>query len=190
MSCENRLGVCISDADVLVKLCRTGNLSILKDAFGKIMIGPTVEHEAKRKIGTHGKGISLFQATREGWLEIIDINGLPPEKKQTIKLFCKSYEAYLDPGELEAAALATELGVFCILSDDRNAKRCIEEFTDSKGIAHWEILSILVEQGTLPEDEAEKIFDTINITRTHPITIPFKDLHIKSLHRLRNLKLI
>jgi hypothetical protein len=52
-SSENGLLICISDADVLVKLSKTGNLYLLNQAFLQVLIGPIVEREALRKIGTH-----------------------------------------------------------------------------------------------------------------------------------------
>lgn len=179
--------ICISDADVLVKLSRTGNLEILRDAFSKVLIGPKVEYEAKKKIGTHGRGVSLYQAQQEKWIEVINFGQLLPEQHSSIKSFIQSYDMFLDPGELEAAALANELGIPFILSDDRNAKRNIEEYTDVKGLAHYEILSLLIRQEKLSIEEATRIFNDINSTRTHPIGIPFHGLFNRANSRLNEL---
>lgn len=188
-SSENGLLICISDADVLVKLSKTGNLHLLNQAFPQVFIGPIVEREALRKIGTHGKGISLSQAKTEGWIQVVEIVRLSPEQKLNIKVFTQTYEPFLDPGELESAAIAHELGIPLMLSDDRTAKRYIEEYTAVRGLAHWEILSLLIKRGELSPQEAQQVFTSINETRSRPIKISFNDLHQTAIKRIIGLGL-
>ncbi len=53
---SEHLAICVSDADILVKLCRTGYLDLLEKLFAKVVIPGRVHMEAQNKIGTHSRG--------------------------------------------------------------------------------------------------------------------------------------
>lgn len=187
-----KLDICISDADILVKLCLTGHLGILGKVFKQVIIVKTVEEEAKRKLGRKIKGISISEAQSQGWLKIISVNDsniLEKEQIMNIEVFKRSYDCYLHPGELESAALANELGINLFLCDDRDAKKIIERETDKRGLAHWEVLTIGIMMKVISFEEAEKIFNDINSTRTHPIKYSFRELYKKAIKRIKDLKL-
>jgi predicted nucleic acid-binding protein len=69
---SERLAICVSDADILVKLCRTSYLDLLEKLFAKVVIPGRVHMEAQKKIGTHSRGTSMAAAVQVGWLVLSD----------------------------------------------------------------------------------------------------------------------
>lgn len=188
----NKISVCISDADVLVKLSITGYLGILGEVFEQVIIVEKVEQEARKKIGKDAKGTTLFRAQKDGWLKIIsaeDRNLFDHVQRTSINLFKKEYDCVLDPGELESAAVANELQIKFFLSDDANAKRIIQHDAglDIIGLSYWEILIWAVENKVIIHEKAEQIFNSVNSTRSYPIKGTFNELYAKTIDRLNKI---
>lgn len=183
----NKLEVCVSDADVLVKLSITGNLGLLGEIFNKIFIPEIVHAEAQRKIATRSKGVSLAQAINENWLEVISVKDKDRflfEERQSMNVFFESAKDFVDRGEAEAAALANELRVLIMISDDRGAGKYLSDFTDIIGLTHIEILCIAIALGIKSEEEAKDIFESINATRTKPHGNSFEVLKNRGMDKL------
>jgi predicted nucleic acid-binding protein len=190
---SERLAICVSDADILVKLCRTGYLDLLEKLFAKVVIPGRVHMEAQKKIGTHSRGASMAAAVQVGWLEVILLNDrtrFDAIQVNSTRTFCGNFEDLLGPGELEAAALAHELDIRWLLSDDRAAKDYIEECTDIIGLSHHEILALCCLENILSEQQAREVFEAIGATRTHPVGVPFEELMRRARKRFRELELL
>ncbi|WP_141264537.1 MULTISPECIES: hypothetical protein [unclassified Neomoorella] len=183
--------ICVSDADILVKFCKAGFLSLLGQLFNQVIVPKKVFEEAELKIGLQARGLSLHAAQQEGWLKSIDIsnpqNDLTREQKHSILSYIETYRYSLDPGELEASAIAHELGIQILLTDDRTAKRLIQEWSELICIAHWEILWLCINVNLLKMSEAEKIFQALQTVVEYPVKIPFKELMKRSSNRLNYL---
>jgi predicted nucleic acid-binding protein len=134
------------DADIMVKLARAGELGLLGRLQRVILIPEKVRREALRKIGTKGSGgASIGDGMKQGWLRVVDVYNSPEftmEQHASIQVFINSYRDFLGPGELEAAALAHEFGVPLMFSDDREAQRYIEAFTDVKVLRLHEVITL------------------------------------------------
>lgn len=123
----------MSDADILIKLIRCSKLSILPEVFSEVVIPDAVEREISRILGRSGNG-ALGEAKDQGWLMSIDTTApgsiLDAEACRSIDIFVQSFRFNLHKGELAAASLGNELGIPWLLSDDRGARRIIEDITE------------------------------------------------------------
>ncbi|MEG6616585.1 hypothetical protein V6C27_09180 [Peptococcaceae bacterium 1198_IL3148] len=184
--------ICVSDADVLVNLSLTGHLELMGKVFDKVLIPDKVLREAQKKIATRGKGMSLRDAQLERWLQVINIDtasDLTIDELNSIKIFCESYDCFLGPGELKAAALANEKNINWLVSDDKEAKKYIEEFTDINCISLFEIISLCCIVNILNLEEGKLIFDEINAIR-RPTKLTFEEIVKRTKKKFTQLGLI
>jgi len=120
----------VSDADILVKFCRAGCLDLLFGTIERVYVPAYVLSEARQVSARHTCRLLLDQAAKDGFLTVVDTrqgDGLTPDQRQGMAIIRESFRYMLDPGELDALALAVEFGVPYILSDDRAARRIIVE---------------------------------------------------------------
>lgn len=116
-----------------------------------------------------------------------DHNSFSVEQRQAMAITMKSFEYELDSGEREAFALANELGIPIFLSDDRTAKRIIENASNVVGLSHIEVLLWATEADVLKPAKAQKIFHDINSVVSHPIGTPYHVLQERARERFKKL---
>lgn len=120
--------VCVCDADLLIELCVVHRLSLLRALFEQVLIPGRVCSEVNAKVRKTEAEASFIAASEEGWLEVVNLRDQAKFSMQQIRsmdILMESYRRKLDPGELEAAALLSELGIEVLLSNDREAKSVI-----------------------------------------------------------------
>ena len=118
--------VVVSDTSPLQYLHQVGYLSLLPSLFGLVLVPPAVEHEIQ--VGIE-RGNDLPDLALLPWVAV--------EAPRVIPVF--PAELQIDPGELEALALALEHECR-LLVDDRDGRRA----ADSLGIAYTGTLGVLI----------------------------------------------
>jgi predicted nucleic acid-binding protein len=98
-----------------------------------------------------------------------------------------TYRDILDPGELEAAALAHALGIPLLFSDDRTAQTYIQEETDITVLRLCEVIALGEMRGVYSREEAVTIFDKVNALQDYPVTAPASELLSKAVERIERL---
>ena len=162
-----KMTAAVSDADILIKLCKAGHLNILSDVFDKLYVPAVVLREVKNKITAEENILSLESARSQEWLVVISQEDLEPEQRLTYSSFIVSYEEILDRGELHATALANEININVILSDDRNAKNLIDHLFQKEGLAYWEVLYLYGKINGVNSRQVETIHNAVNQTAEH-----------------------
>lgn len=182
-----KITAAVSDADVLIKLCQAGHLNILSDVFEKLYVPAVVLGEVNAKLIPEEDSLSLDTACSQGWLVVISPEDLESEQILTYRSFIASNQDILDRGELHAAALANELNIEIILSDDRNAKRIIKQLFEKEGLAYWEVLCIYGKINGVSYKELESIHNSVNKVVSQPIGVSFKKLMKKAELKISEL---
>lgn len=179
-----KITAAVSDADVMIKLCKAGYLSILGEVFERLYVPAVVFGEVINKITTEESILSLEAARSQGWLVVIAQEDLEPEQMSTYASFIVSYEEILDWGELHAAALANEFNINVILSDDHSAKNIIEHLFQKEGLAYWEVLYLYGKINGLKPRQLEAIHNAVNQVVDRPIGVPFNRLMKRAEQRI------
>ena len=96
--------VCISDADVLIKICNAGHIGILGLIFEEVIIPSKVYLEVMKKLKHHQD--HFLKVIREKLIKVINVSELELCQRQGIDSFLISYRDSMDDGELHATALA------------------------------------------------------------------------------------
>lgn len=120
--------IVVSDTSPITNLHAIGGLWILRDLYEVIIIPPTVHQELI--IGAE-RGNHPTLETERDWLKVHPVAVTP-----SIQFDLST----LDAGEIEAIALAEELGASLLLMDDRAGRRLAE----SQGLHVMGTLGVLV----------------------------------------------
>lgn len=99
--------VVVSDTSPITALLTIGQLELLRQLFGEVVIPPAVRVELER-------GHPSFP----DWLQVRQV------RDQTL---ASAYERFVDRGEAEAIALAQELNADRLLIDERKGRRLAQE---------------------------------------------------------------
>lgn len=174
-----RLEACISDADVLIKVCKAGAHHILPKIFPMVKVPQVVLNEVERK--TPPERYHALKKCVGDWLEVLTTDIFDPNQRRLFEIFLLEHRYTLDTGERYAAAFANELAIPILLSDDRSARRIIETLGVTV-LSLPEILWLNIHFYKLTPEEGQVIFDMLNDVVDHPITTPFTEL----LDRLGN----
>ncbi|KKM11534.1 hypothetical protein SY88_07460 [Clostridiales bacterium PH28_bin88] len=164
--------VCISDADVLINLIKAECIEILRLMFEEVVIPEKIREEVSQKT----KGQDFNRAIQAGWIRVVSFKDLSPVQKAAIEIFNTSYRDALDDGERHAAALANELGIRILLSNDKGARRIIEHNTGIHVMSHWEYLVWCVSEDKLSVDEGESYYKAVEAILDRPVGSEFKTL--------------
>jgi len=81
-----KITAAISDADVLIKLCKAGYLNILGDVFEYLYVPAVVLSEVESKIEDGENNFSLTAVRPQGWLVVIAQGDLKPGTKANLCL--------------------------------------------------------------------------------------------------------
>jgi len=103
----------VADSTPCIYMARLGDLGILKELFGRIVVPEAVWQELTA--GDHRPGSSEFRAARGHWLIV------QATATQNVDLDDIMRTEKLDHGEVEAIQLAQELQAATLLLDDRRA---------------------------------------------------------------------
>ena len=115
--------IVISDTSPISNLLQIGQLDLLRQLFGTILIPPTVDAEV-RKLELFSIEITAY--TSAGWIEIVS-------PKATEKV--QALTATLDRGESEAIVIALEQNASYLLIDERlGTKTAIAEGLQTLGL--------------------------------------------------------
>lgn len=171
-----KLDVCISDADVLVKLCKAGYLEVLGKIIKTVIIPDKVLAEVKRKVATHGKGMSISKAIDIGFIKVYAVDDLEPIQRKSFKAFVNSFIDHLGPGELKAAALANELDIKLMLSDDRDARNFINNNTNIKCVQFYYVLRLGELSKIITYDDVEKVYEAFNSCNRFPSSLSYIEM--------------
>ncbi|MFZ5901737.1 hypothetical protein ACUM6F_00615 [Desulforudis sp. DRI-14] len=182
----------VSDADVLIKLCRAGHLNLLFRTIDRVYVPAYVFSEARYVLARHACRPLLDQAGKDGLFTVVDTvqgDGLTPDQRQGMAITRQSFRFMLDPGELEALALAVEFGIPYILSDDRAARRTIEEHSDVRVLRHPDLLYICQYNAEAYCKDIKRIFRDIQAGESHRLGGSFQDIMRRSRERVKELGL-
>jgi len=171
-----KITAAVSDADVLIKLCKAGYIDILGDVIETLYVPVVVLHEVESKITDEKDIANLKTVCSQDWFVVISQEDLEPDQKLTYASFIVTYTDILDRGELHATALANEINIDTILSDDRSAKNIIEYRFQKNGLAYWEVLYIYGDINGIPPKQLETIHNAVNQVVDKPIGVRFKKL--------------
>lgn len=108
--------IIISDTSPISNLLRIGQISLLQQLYGRVIIPPTV-HEEIRTLETFGIDTSWLSNT--DWLVIQAVRD---------QALVASLREELDPGEAEAIALSLELKADRLLIDERLGRQVAQRF--------------------------------------------------------------
>lgn len=173
----------VSDADVIIKFCKSKHLSLLAEVFSEVLIPLRVFEEAQKELKDKS-------ALNSSWLVVMALNdqaSFSIEQRQSMAITMSSFEYVLDSGEREAFALANELRIPIILSDDRKAKRILEAASNVVGLSCIEVLVWATDADILKPASAQEIFQAINSVVDHPISTPYNVLQERARERFRKL---
>jgi predicted nucleic acid-binding protein len=168
-----KLEACISDADVLIKLCKAGVVHILPKVFTMVKVPQVVLNEVERK--TPPERYHALKRCEGDWLEILTPDIFDANQRRLFEIFLSQHQYTLDTGERYAAAFANELSISIILSDDKAARRIIETLGVTV-LSMPEILWLNIQLKELTLEEGQVVFDMLNEVVDHPITTPFARL--------------
>lgn len=118
--------IVVSDTSVITNLIQLGQLPLLKELFGNIIIPQKVFDELARI---------------PGQIEIINENAWMEVRQISDEAHFKKLISTLDPGEAEAIVLAIELKADALLIDEKKGRRIAQEY----GITITGLLGILIE---------------------------------------------
>ena len=121
--------IVVSNTSPIINLAAIGQLKLLKQLYGNIVV-PTAVHEeiAVKGIGRTGS----TEIKKSKWIKV---------KAITNHTFTEALKLELDEGESEAIALTVELHADLLLIDERKARLVARRF----GIHHIGILGMLIE---------------------------------------------
>jgi uncharacterized protein len=121
--------IVISDASPIISLSAVGQLSLLQQLYGKILIPESVG----REITEGGSGQPGADDLRTAdWIEIRPVGD---------SFLVRLLDGELDRGEAEAIALALELRADVLLADERRARRIAARL----GLSVVGVLGVLIE---------------------------------------------
>jgi predicted nucleic acid-binding protein len=122
------VSIIISDTSPIRALAHVKQLDLLKSLFGEVLVPPAVAQELERPRPT----FAPIQLAEMSFLKV----QAPHDLSQV-----RAFERALDRGELEAIALALELGATALLIDERSgrnaARRVGLETIGALGILVW-----------------------------------------------------
>jgi hypothetical protein len=120
----------VSNTSPLLNLAIIGQLSLLNEQFGTILIPPTVQEELRVEMDLPGSR-GIREAIGAGWIQLEEVKDKP---------FVKVLQRELDKGEAETIALALQAGAEWTLLDEREGRRVAK----SLGLRVTGVLGILL----------------------------------------------
>ena len=118
--------IVISDTSPITNLSAIGQLDLLRQLFGKVVVGPAVLHELKRDGGHPGSEIEELD-----WVEVHSASN---------QELVHQLEGEIDPGEAETIAIAVELSADWILIDEKTGRAVAEQ----QGLSVIGLVGILI----------------------------------------------
>ena len=143
-------GIIVADASALIVLAKIGRLSLLREQYGTIVIGPALEAEVILQ-GRRRRAAGMAEvehALAEGWLRLVPLT--PIERRQASHL---QKQPGLDVGEAEALSLAANRKLRVVI-DDKEARHAAE----AMGLSYLGTVGVLLDgrrAGHLTLDEFE-----------------------------------
>lgn len=128
--------IVISDTSPITNLSAIGQLDLLHQLFGQVIVGPTVLRELKREGGNPGSEIETLD-----WVEI---------KNATNLELVHELEGKIHAGEAETIAIAIELAADWVLMDEK-AGRAVAMERGLQVIGLLGIISRAKVTGLIPE---------------------------------------
>ncbi len=133
----------VSNTSPILNLAIVGQLELMRQQFGQVLIPPAVLSELKVQEDRHGS-LAIQSALKAGWIQMQEINS-----QNSLQLLQQT----LDKGEAEAIALAIALQADWTLLDERDGRKVAK----SLGLKVTGVLGILLrakhkgELSSLPE---------------------------------------
>ncbi len=127
----------VADASPLIALAKLARMTLLRDLYGEVIIGSTVEAEtvtagrAVRALGVE----QIEAALADGWLQTTHLSAHEDSLMQRFVIHSR-----LDRGEAESIALATARGLPLIV-DDKEARAV----ASAASVAHVGTAGVLLE---------------------------------------------
>ena len=121
--------IVVSDTSPIVNLAAVGQLELLRQLYGKVVL-PQAVYEEILSAGTGQPGVA--EVTAFDWIETKQVEN---------RTVVASLELELDPGEAEAIALAIEIKAELLLLDERKGRTVASHL----GLKFIGILGILIE---------------------------------------------
>ena len=103
----------VNNTSPIMNLAIIGELSLLRDQFGEVLIPGAVLEELRVEENLPGSQI-LRDALKDGWIRIEAVKQHP---------LVRAMQRDLDKGEAEAIALATEVDADWLLMDERDGRK-------------------------------------------------------------------
>ncbi|MCA9979583.1 MAG: DUF3368 domain-containing protein [Anaerolineales bacterium] len=120
--------IVVSDSSPIINLAVIGNLHLLPQLYGRVIIPQAVYNE----VVVYGAGqAGSLELPQANWVEIITVSD---------RLLVQSFEVNLDTGEAEALALALQLQADLLLVDEKKGRR----IAHNMGVPVIGLLGVLV----------------------------------------------
>jgi predicted nucleic acid-binding protein len=103
----------VSNTSPILNLAIIGELSLLRDQFGEILIPGAVLEELRLEEDLPGSQV-VRDAIKEGWIRIEAVKQYP---------IVRAIQRDLDKGEAEAIALAMQVNAGWVLMDERDGRK-------------------------------------------------------------------
>jgi hypothetical protein len=108
----------VSNTSPILNLAIIGQLDLLHQQFGEVLIPPAVLKELK--VGTELAGADVIRiAINASWLRVLEL------KDATVS---RALKRELDAGEAEAIALSVQEGINRLLVDEHDARVAVEHW--------------------------------------------------------------
>ena len=105
--------IVVADAGPLIGMARIGQLSLLQNIYGSIIIPPKVFEELKIPSDKPGAS-AVSEAIKAGWIKIVELKR--PSDSIILRLL-------VDAGEAESIQLAFEQNAHLLIIDDRKGRK-------------------------------------------------------------------
>lgn len=161
MIIEDKFEAAISDTDIIIDLFRSGCVDLLSLLFNRIYITEFIFDRELRKIaGSNFDAIRAIIEDPNSPFEIVWENGLDFVTKNAKKALKNERQYIVGPGELDCACYAHASGINFVVSNNHTEFRYLDDIAIM--LCHYHVLSICVFHNKISEEDAEKIYNSIN----------------------------
>lgn len=175
--------IAISDTDILINLAKIDRLDLLDLLFDEIIIPHYVyDKELSEKAGKLFGKINFKINDDESIFKVVDRKKDFVINKLAEPIIREKYN-YIGKGESECAGYASAIGTSIIVSDNTSDFKWLDD--EYIMLTHNNILAICVNCNLITNEEAEKIYTSINDTLSYPSNLSFSQVYSKSISRFK-----
>lgn len=175
--------IAISDTDILINLAKIDRLDLLDLLFDEIIIPHYVyDKELSEKAGRLLGKINSKINDDDSIFKVVNRKKDFVINKLAEPIIREKYN-YIGKGESECAGYASAIGTSIIVSDNTSDFKWLDD--EYIMLTHNNILAICVNWNLITNEEAEKIYTSINDTLSYPSSLDFSQVYSKSISRFK-----